>query len=134
MPGVPFPYPKLTVFNGSGGMEFPKIVNDGTTQIKQRTIALTSHEFAHTYFPFYNERKYAWMDEGWARMLPFEFQQQMTKGYDQILREIKRYNKFAGLSMKVPLMIPSVLLRGRTYKVHAYSRLVISILKLEYFF
>jgi aminopeptidase N len=37
-------------------------------------VSLTSHEIAHTYFPFFmgiNETKYAWMDEGWASFIDF---------------------------------------------------------------
>ena len=45
-------------------MEFPMIANNG-----QPDIPLTAHEVFHTYFPMYvrtNERRWAWMDEGWA--------------------------------------------------------------------
>ena len=75
IPGIPFPYPKITVVNGArtGGMEYPMMVNDYSAHELTRTIGVTDHEIAHTYFPFYmgiNERKYAWMDEGWASTLP----------------------------------------------------------------
>ena len=67
MPGVPYPYPCMTVFNGQGGMEFPMMCNNSATKELWSTVHLTSHEICHTYFPFHmgiNERKYAWMDEG----------------------------------------------------------------------
>lgn len=134
LPGVPFPYPKMTVFNGSGGMEFPMMVNDGTTFSRSRTVGLTSHEITHTYFPFYmgtNEKKYAWMDEGWAVMLPFEFQNKSTEGYDQIIREIKRFESVAGREIDLSLMIPSVSLRGLSYRIHAYGRPAIAYVMLE---
>ncbi|OQY74860.1 MAG: hypothetical protein B6D45_06240, partial [Ignavibacteriales bacterium UTCHB3] len=69
LPGVPYPYPAMTVFNGQGGMEFPMMVNDGSTESYTSAVGLTSHEIAHTWFPFFmgtNEVKYAHMDEGWA--------------------------------------------------------------------
>jgi len=72
LPGIPFPYPNLTIFNGDGGMEFPMLVNDGSFG-NQEAAEVAAHEIAHTYFPFFmgiNERKYAWMDEGWAQTLP----------------------------------------------------------------
>jgi len=125
MPGYPFPYPKMTVFNGSGGMEYPMIVNDGTTTNRPRTIGLTSHEIAHTYFPFYmgtNEKKYAWMDEGWAVMLNFDFQNKMNDGINQISRELRTYSLVAGRDIDLPMMIPSIYLRGRSYRNAAYSR------------
>jgi hypothetical protein len=125
MPGYPFPYPKMTVFNGSGGMEFPMMVNDGTTSTRPRTIGLTSHEIAHTYFPFFmgtNEKKYAWMDEGWAVMLNFDFQNKMTDGINQVSRELRTYSLVAGRDIDLPMMIPSIFMRGRTYRNAAYSR------------
>jgi hypothetical protein len=66
MPGVPYPYPAFTSFIGlhGGGMEFPMMANnDGPG------TGVTVHEMFHTYFPMYvriNERRFAWMDEGWA--------------------------------------------------------------------
>jgi hypothetical protein len=66
MPGVPYPYPEFTTFIGlrGGGMEFPMMANnDGPG------VGVTVHELFHTYFPMYvriNERRFAWMDEGWA--------------------------------------------------------------------
>ncbi len=125
MPGYPFPYPKLTVFNGSGGMEFPMMVNDGTTTTRARTIRLTSHEISHTYFPFFmgtNEKKYAWMDEGWAVMLNFDFQNRMTDGSNQISREIRTYSLIAGRDIDLPMMIPSIYLKGKSYRNASYSR------------
>lgn len=125
MPGYPFPYPKMTVFNGSGGMEYPMIVNDGTTTTRARTIGLTSHEISHTYFPFFigtNEKRYAWMDEGWAVMLNFDFQNRMTDGNNQISREIRTYSLIAGRDIDLPMMIPSIYLKGRSYRNASYSR------------
>ncbi|NWF51143.1 MAG: M1 family metallopeptidase [Ignavibacteriaceae bacterium] len=125
MPGVPYPYPTMTVFNGAGGMEFPMIVNDGSTSSLMSTVGLTSHEIAHTYFPFYmgiNERKYAWMDEGWAVMLPFDFQERAVKDNDPRGRNVEDYQNFAGKEMELPLMIPSVNLIGNSYRTAAYSR------------
>ncbi|GAA4431675.1 M1 family metallopeptidase [Pontibacter saemangeumensis] len=84
-PVYPFPYKHFTIFNGytSGGMEFPGMANNhaqsakmvesrsikGTTD-EEMILGLTLHEMAHMYFPFLmgiNEKKYAWMDEGFAQ-------------------------------------------------------------------
>ena len=73
-PGVPFPYPQETVFNGADEMEYPMMVNDESIEERMYMVSLTSHEISHTYFPFYmgiNEIKYAWMDEGWASFIDF---------------------------------------------------------------
>ncbi len=133
LPGVPFPYPEITVFNGGGGMEYPMMVNNGSTPAYYRTVHLTSHEIAHTYFPFYtgtNERKYAWMDEGWAVMLPFELQSRLAPDYDPIKKTIEEYLKYAGTEYEMPMMIPSILYGSNAYRpayrIAAYNRSAIA--------
>ncbi len=128
MPGIPFPYPNITVFNGSGGMEFPMMVNDGSYGLAE-AAEVTAHEIAHTYFPFYmgiNERKYAWMDEGWAQFLPNDMQFKLkadAKGtYSPQSYNASVYSKFAGNQMDMPMMVPSVLLEGSSYGFASYFR------------
>ncbi|MEO9021498.1 MAG: M1 family metallopeptidase [Ginsengibacter sp.] len=68
-PGVPYPFSKMTSFQGHADMEYPMMVNDGTTSDFRDAQMTQDHEIAHTYFPFYmgiNETRYAYMDEGWA--------------------------------------------------------------------
>jgi hypothetical protein len=125
LPAIPFPYPSCTVWNGSGGMEYPMIVNNGSSQSKEGTVGVTSHEIAHQYMPFYmgiNERKYAFMDEGWAVMLPFDFQERMTEGAMPRERNVMGFEFIAGYEMEMPLLVPSNLLTGYSYRVSAYSR------------
>ncbi|HVW96022.1 MAG TPA: M1 family metallopeptidase [Mucilaginibacter sp.] len=68
-PGVPYPFPKMTAFQGFADMEYPMMVNDSHTKDLGFAQLVQDHEIAHTYFPFYmgiNESRYAFMDEGWA--------------------------------------------------------------------
>jgi len=119
LPGVPFPYPEITVFNGSGGMEYPMMANDGSSSRRSSTVHVTSHEITHTYFPFYmgiNERKYGWMDEGWAVMIPFEIQSRLEPSYDPITRIVERYSNSAGRELDVPVMIPTIVFSGNVYR------------------
>jgi hypothetical protein len=127
LPGVIFPYPSLTVFNGgsSGGMEYPMMVNDGSFSSMTATFGTTSHEIAHQYFPFFvgtNERKYAFMDEGMAVMLPMNLQELAVEGNFPRERNTSQYENLAGKEMDMPPMIPSVLLKGQTYRVASYNR------------
>ena len=125
MPGVLFPYPSATVFNGAGGMEFPMIVNNGSEDSKAGTVGLTSHDLAHQYMPFYmgtNERKYPFMDEGWAVMLPYDFQERMAEGNTPRVRTVTGYENFAGNEFDLPLMIPSPIISWRSYRISAYNR------------
>jgi hypothetical protein len=67
VPGIPYPYPEFCTFisgAGGGGMEYPMMANNGGPG-----LGVTVHEMFHTYFPMYvrtNEKRFAWMDEGWA--------------------------------------------------------------------
>jgi len=68
-PGVPYPFPKMTSFQGFADMEYPMMVNDSHNDDISFSQFVQDHEIAHTYFPFYmgvNESRYAFMDEGWA--------------------------------------------------------------------
>ncbi len=68
-PGVPYPFPKMTSFQGFADMEYPMMVNDSHTDDIRFSQFVQDHEIAHTYFPFYmgiNESRYSYMDEGWA--------------------------------------------------------------------
>lgn len=68
-PGIPYPFPKMTAFQGFADMEYPMMVNDSHQDDLQFAQFVQDHEIAHTYFPFYmgiNESRYSFMDEGWA--------------------------------------------------------------------
>ena len=63
-----YPYPAaVNVAGVVGGMEYPGIVFCGYEATGTGLWGVTDHEFGHTWFPMIvgsNERKYAWMDEG----------------------------------------------------------------------
>lgn len=63
-----YPYPVATNVAGIvSGMEYPGIVFCGADSKGEGLFGVTDHEFGHTWFPMIvgsNERKYAWMDEG----------------------------------------------------------------------
>ena len=118
LPGVPFPYSHITVFcNGKngGGMEFPMMVNNGIEEDLDGTLGLTFHEIAHNYFPFImgiNERKYAWMDEGWATFLPRETIERYDTGADYQKKLVKRYLATAGGETDIPPIVPTAVISG----------------------
>jgi hypothetical protein len=64
----PFTYPTASNVAGRvGGMEYPGIVFCGHKAKGKGLWGVTSHEFGHNWFPMIvgsNERKFAWMDEG----------------------------------------------------------------------
>ncbi len=126
-PKIVYPYPSMTVFisKNGGGMEFPMMVNDGSVADYARRVGLTSHEITHTYFPFMmgiNERRFAFMDEGMAVMLPFKVQNHLAPKRNIIADRVKTYNRVGGSIDDVPVMTPSNLLKGQAYRNASYNR------------
>jgi hypothetical protein len=124
LPGVPFPYPKETVYNGDGGMEYPMMVNDSSVP-DSSMVGLAAHEISHTYFPFYmgtNESKYAWMDEGWAAYIDF-----MTTATLYSIERIKNsrvnaYKNAIGNDLDLPIIADSKYLKSPVYRYNAYIK------------
>lgn len=120
LPGYPYPYPSMTVFNGNDGMEFPMMCNDASTGDRDPT-GLTSHEISHTFFPFMmgiNEQNYAWMDEGWASF----FDLNLTDSLSSVHGNTRGYSNFAGTESDVPPMVQSRFLSSPAYRNASYGR------------
>jgi len=68
-----YPYPTaVNVAGVVGGMEYPGIVFCNYRDAGAELWGVTDHEFGHTWFPMIvgtNERKYAWMDEGFTTFI-----------------------------------------------------------------
>ncbi len=128
LPGYAYPYSHITSFcNGSkgGGMETPMMTNDGAPKSKISLTGLLSHEISHSYFPFImgiNERKYAWMDEGWASYFPREIVDHYIPGYDYWQNRVKAYQLFAGNESELPPIVPSYSNKGRYFRTAFYNR------------
>jgi hypothetical protein len=139
MPGVPFPYPQMTTFSSgkkSGGMESPMMAINGAPEDAPNTLGLTFHEIAHSYLPFFmgtNEKKYAWMDEGWATLWPYALVDSIFPDYRYLERTIKGFEEASGFEMDIPPMVPNHLL-GAAYsslRLASYVRPAIAYYFLE---
>jgi hypothetical protein len=79
-----FPYPAAVNVAGIvGGMEYPGIVFCGYSSEGADLWGVTDHEFGHTWFPMIvgsNERKYAWMDEGFNTFINELSTKEFNKG------------------------------------------------------
>ena len=64
----PYPWPAaINVAGPAGGMEYPGIVFDDINSPPKVTFWVAAHEIGHSWFPMivgFNERRHAWMDEG----------------------------------------------------------------------
>ena len=137
-PGVPYPYPKMTAFQGFADMEYPMMVNDSHTGNLSFAQMVQDHEMAHTYFPFYmgiNETRYAYMDEGWATT--FEY----LIGIDEVGREqadkvyknfrIRRYINDPSGEEDQPIITMSTQVSGAGYGNNSYGKASLSYLALK---
>jgi hypothetical protein len=92
-----FPYPVATnVATNIAGMEYPGIVFCSATDSGGDLWGVTDHEFGHTWFPMIvgsNERKYAWMDEGFNTFINGGSTKNFNKG------EYAQFSFFPGEEM-----------------------------------
>jgi hypothetical protein len=124
-PVYEFPYHYFTIFNGlqGGGMEFAGMANDQAYSGEQfsrwlgkeisdfdANLGLSMHEMCHMYFPFLmgiNEKRYAWMDEGWASFTDYFQPVLWSSNYDK---------PYLASSTVLPVMVP-------TYAIPSHSGL-----------
>jgi hypothetical protein len=136
-PGVPYPFPKMTAFQGFADMEFPMMVNDSHDPDIADAELLQDHEMAHTYFPFYmgiNETRYGYMDEGWATTFEYFINQQEV-GKQQAEENYKKFRVTGWIndpseSEDLPIITPTSELKGG-YAHNAYGKASLSCLALK---
>jgi hypothetical protein len=128
-PGIPYPYPKTTIFQGYADMEYPMMVNDGTQQDPRFARFVAEHEIAHTWFPFYmgiNEARYGFMDEGWATTFELLIGR-ADMGADVADNLYKRFRINGWINdpsaeQDIPIITPANILRGVAYGNNAYGK------------
>ena len=135
-PGVAYPFPKMTAFQGFADMEYPMMVNDSPQKDPKFAQFVQDHEIAHTYFPFYmgiNESRYAFMDEGWATTFELligrsENGPQADELYKQF--RVNRWINDRSTAQDLPIITPSSELRAG-YGNNAYGKPSLSYLALK---
>lgn len=133
MPGIPFPFPYMTVFNGDFGIEYPMITNVGTDPKFPITVYANSHEIAHSYFPFYvctNETKNGWLDEGLTVFLPEKVQTQMAT-LDEAKKNTAAFSKYAGLEDEPSVITSTHYLDQRIYFYLNYAKTEVALRMLQ---
>ena len=124
-PGIAFPYPELSVFQGLADMEYPMMVNDSASEVPERSVQLTSHEIFHTYFPFLtgmNETRYAWMDEGLACLGDYLFTKQQGVQRYRLFWFHELYENEIGHDLDSPIFVRSDVVREPAYLHSSYSK------------
>lgn len=151
LPGVPYPYPKLTVFRGFADMEGPMMANDnhqtdagvppnlkGIISAAEIQQFIAAHEILHTYFPFYmgiNERRYGFMEEGWTTAFEYPYNvKQFGKAkadtaYQQF--RVSGWITSADPGADIPIMTPEDSMFGDNYARNKYGRAALGYLALR---
>jgi hypothetical protein len=137
LPGIPYPYSHMTTFNGSGGMEYPMITNNGSENKRRKTVYVTSHEITHTYFPFMagiSETKYGWFDEGFTVVIPETLQDRIEPSENQAKKQTYYYEKYlAGREHEPVLMTPTYYLDRNIYFGLNYGKSETAIRMFKYY-
>ncbi|MCK5823449.1 MAG: M1 family metallopeptidase [Bacteroidales bacterium] len=118
MPGIPYPFPYLTVFNGDFGMEYPMMTNVGTYPDYNTTVYANSHEITHGYFPFYvatNETRHGWLDEGLVVFMPEKIQKKLEPTLDIAKSYTKSFSDYSGTENEPAVITPTYYLDGKIY-------------------
>jgi hypothetical protein len=105
----PYPYPQATSVAGPvGGMEYPMfvMVHDGNDD-PDSIFETINHEHGHEWFPMIvgsNERRYAWMDEGFNTYLNAFALEAHHPGDDVYLRYVRNWADAVTQGTQSPLM------------------------------
>jgi hypothetical protein len=81
-----YPYPWPAAINIAGpatGMEYPGIVFDGVDDAGKTLFWISAHEIGHSWFPMivgFDERRHAWMDEGFNTFIDVYESDEFNKG------------------------------------------------------
>lgn len=121
-----FTYPVATNVAGIvGGMEYPGIVFCSYKAQKGGLWGVTNHEFGHNWFPMIvgsNERKYAWMDEGFNTFINGVDTKVFNNGEFNEKQDVQRTGKFYfGPRSEAVMNIPEVI-QANFLGVAAYAK------------
>jgi hypothetical protein len=79
-----YPYPvAINEAGTAGGMEYPGILFDGINEKGKTLFWVTAHEIGHNWFPMIvgsDERRFAWMDEGFNTFIDVYASDEFNKG------------------------------------------------------
>jgi len=137
-PGVPYPFSKMTAFQGFADMEYPMMCNDSQMGDPIFAQLVQDHEVAHTYFPFYmgiNETRYAFMDEGWATTFEYliGIAEHGKEAADNFYKEfrVKHYINDRSSEQDQPIITMSTQVSGAGYGNNSYGKASLSYLALK---
>lgn len=138
-PGLPYPYPVHTTFNGlkGGGMEFPMMANNANSDNYERLQVITNHEIAHNYFPFafgLNERRFGWMDEMFTTQMEIYYMNTLAEKSDIENKSWHklRYLVYAGKYFDLPVITESsTVIKPKSQHLNFYDKTLFALQSLK---
>ena len=139
-PGVPYPYPKTTVFVGGADEEYPMMANDSATAppLPGATVRfVAAHELLHSWFPFFmgiDERRYPMLDEGWTTAFEYLYNlQDVGKAQADLIFKMARSGNLLAEDpgIDLPILTPADRLRGHIAGINAYEKPALAYLALK---
>ncbi len=132
----PYTYPTaVNVAGVVGGMEYPGIVFCSWKATTASLWGVTDHEFGHNWFPMIvgsNERKYAWMDEGFNTFLNIYTTRNFNNGeYTSRRDSVRLIVPFQMTPTAEPILTYPDVLQGYNLGVDAYFKPAIGLLMLR---
>jgi hypothetical protein len=138
LPGLPYPYPAMTIVQGFADMEYPMMINNQTDTSLTMARFLIDHEISHTYFPFYmgiDESRYPFMDEGWVSL----FELLLGRSYkpeadaDRLFRDwrVSQWSGDGSGEANLPAIVPATIVRSPAYDINAYGKPALAYLTLK---
>ena len=128
-PGVPYPFSKSTIVQGTADMEYPMMANDSEQENPLFSQFIAEHEIAHSWFPFYmgiNEHRYGSMDEGWTTAFEYLIgshdngEEKASQLFKQF--RVNRWIKDGNEEHQIPIIVPGNTLSGAGLGINQYGK------------
>jgi Peptidase family M1 domain len=108
-----YPYPQISAVEGPvSGMEYPMLVMEARNNTSAKLYNVITHEIGHNWYPMVvgsDERRYAWMDEGFNTFVNTFSEEGYWKRDDSAIRQGERelVNKIDQAPTAQPIMTPA---------------------------
>ncbi len=106
----PYPYPQISAVEGPvSGMEYPMVAMEAKDETKEGLFSVVTHEIGHMWYPMTvgsDERRYAWMDEGFNTFINTFSEEGYFKRDDS--RRRKGESMFALMNDQAPTAQPII--------------------------
>lgn len=131
----PYPYPQATSVAGPvGGMEYPMFVMVAAGEDSMSVFSTINHEHGHEWFPMIvgsNERRYAWMDEGFNTYINTFAKELRWRDTVMIASMLENWRTTVNSGDDVPMMTPADNIRAPALGAIGYRKPAVVLITLR---